>query len=546
MAHPTLLLALAAFAVRCAADMVAVTGATGKLGRHAVQQLVEQGYSVRCLCRSAPTKPSRGEDATAGEVAAWLATLPGVEVFQGQVTEKEKVMELLRGCSACLALHGAKRYTEPEDLLPWVDESTDANHGKQVNCEAVGYLLDAAVANGSMSKRTSTCCKRLVRVTGKGEDPWSPFSILINGLGSMAKAWNQEGERRLRGQSQVDYTIIRPGYMGKVDATLDDEVSLALADDGGDLKVSAIPHRCVAELCVRCLAYPNAARATLVAMTQPGDGPRPRRAMQGPLLLVVLFAFCNVAGAEDAASCEGDDPALLQSKQTRSLGNLSLQNVQLHSLPIPPTTCAHCCWQDGEEVPCLDVEGCAARGPQKGKYAIVLSLVGAAVQSANETRFRYFASMRAAAKLAGADILLLVDKRNSATLSPFVLKLVQDKELKLLLVDWEVPPQMTWTNSKVPWCGRQDFIRLHVLGLQGYDAAAYYDTDVEFRGDITPMLKCAATGKFLSSSGGIGEPLNVGFFALRPDNRLLSAALALAEIGFDKQTSELRIPGGGI
>ena len=40
--------------------------------------------------------------------------------------------------------------------------------------------------------------------------------------------------------------------------------------------------------------------------------------MQGPLLLVVLFAFCNVAGAEDAASCEGDDPALLQSKQTRS------------------------------------------------------------------------------------------------------------------------------------------------------------------------------------------------------------------------------------
>ena len=66
------------------------------------------------------------------------------------------------------------------------------------------------------------------------------------------------------------------------------------------------------------------------------------------------------------------------------LGNLSLQNVQLHSLPIPPTTCAHCCWQDGEEVPCLDVEGCAARGPQKGKYAIVLSLVGAAVQSANE------------------------------------------------------------------------------------------------------------------------------------------------------------------
>lgn len=302
MAHATLLLTLAAFAVRCAADMVAVTGATGKLGRHAVQQLVEQGHSVRCLCRSAPTTPSKGEDATAGEVAAWLATLPGVEVLQGQVTEKGKVFELLQGCSACLALHGAKRYTKPVDLLPWVDESTDANHGKQVNCEAVGYLLDAAVANG---------CKRLVRVTGKGEDPWSPFSILINGLGSMAKAWNQEGERRLRGQSQVDYTIIRPGYMGKVDATLDDEVSLALADDGGDLKVSAIPHRCVAELCVRCLAYPNAACATLVAMTQPGDGPRTwepllekvapdRREFPGPELLGEHYAAVRTALAAGA------------------------------------------------------------------------------------------------------------------------------------------------------------------------------------------------------------------------------------------------------
>ena len=41
--------------------------------------------------------------------------------------------------------------------------------------------------------------------------------------------------------------------------------SLALADDGGDLKVSAIPHAAVADLCVDVLGYPNAARATLCA-----------------------------------------------------------------------------------------------------------------------------------------------------------------------------------------------------------------------------------------------------------------------------------------
>ena len=37
----------------------------------------------------------------------------------------------------------------------------------------------------------------------------------------------------------------------------------------------------------------------------------------------------------------------------------------------------------------------------------------------------------------------------------------------------------------------------------GYDAIAYYDTDIEFQGDISPVLKCAASGKFLSTNGGV-------------------------------------------
>ena len=52
-----------------------------------------------------------------------------------------------------------------------------------------------------------------MRVTGKGETPWSFFSILINLLGSHAKAWNYEGEQLLRASS-LDYTIVRPGVMG--------------------------------------------------------------------------------------------------------------------------------------------------------------------------------------------------------------------------------------------------------------------------------------------------------------------------------------------
>ncbi|CAE8631867.1 unnamed protein product [Polarella glacialis] len=246
---------------------VAVIGATGKLGRHAVQKLVQQGCSVRCLVRCAPSsaaKPSNAQNATSAEVAAWLTTLPGVELVEGDVTDRQCVMELLRGCSACLALHGARRTTKLSDLLPWVDATREPAHAKQVNYEGVRHVIEAARASGT--------CKRIVRVTGKGETPWSIFSILINGLGSMAKAWNYEGERLLRACDDIDYTIVRPGYMGQVDAQLEG-ASLVLADNGGDLKVSGIPHSSVAQLCVRCLDFPNAARSTLCAMTAPkGQG----------------------------------------------------------------------------------------------------------------------------------------------------------------------------------------------------------------------------------------------------------------------------------
>ncbi|CAE7686134.1 unnamed protein product, partial [Symbiodinium pilosum] len=60
------------------------------------------------------------------------------------------------------------------------------------------------------------------------------------------------------------------------------------------------------ELCVRSLAYPNAARATLVAMTTPGAGPRSwdpllekvapdRRSFPGPELLGEHYAAVRTA-----------------------------------------------------------------------------------------------------------------------------------------------------------------------------------------------------------------------------------------------------------
>ena len=50
--------------------------------------------------------------------------------------------------------------------------------------------------------------------------------------------------------------------------------------------------------------------------------------MQGPLLRAILCVFCALVGAEDVGSCEGDGPALLQSKQQRSFLGLLLNHSE--------------------------------------------------------------------------------------------------------------------------------------------------------------------------------------------------------------------------
>ena len=182
----------------------------------------------------------------------------------------------------------------------WRDPTLDAAHAKNVNYRGVENIIGAARASGT--------CKRIVRITGKGETPWSAFSILLNFMGSMAKAWNYEGERLLRGCDGLEYTIIRPGVM-RGDASDLAAASLALADNGGDLKVASIPHDAIADLCVRSLSYPNAGRSTLCAMTVPtGEGaddwaPLLRRvradsrSFRGDDLLKEHFTAVRVGGA---------------------------------------------------------------------------------------------------------------------------------------------------------------------------------------------------------------------------------------------------------
>ena len=253
---------------------VAVIGATGRLGRITVQQLVDQGVECKILLRQKPTGTVPPPNALTGdsskeEVTAFLTSLKGVEVVQGDVGNVNALTELLSDCEACLAVYGSTRRSKLSDIWDKTVED-DPTHAKQINYQGVANILKAAEA--------SSVCQRIVRITGKGEEPTSFFSVLINMLGSMAKAWNYEGELLLRGQTSVDYTIVRPGVMGEEGP---EGKVLTLADNGGDLKVAKIRYADIAALCIESLKYPNAARTTLTAVTvEQGQGEE----SWGPLL----------------------------------------------------------------------------------------------------------------------------------------------------------------------------------------------------------------------------------------------------------------------
>lgn len=197
----------------------------------------------------------------------------------------------------------------------------------------------------------------------------------------------------------------------------------------------------------------------------------------------------------------------------------------LHNLSATRPGCRGCCNSGAQIVDCLNVEKCAASWqPEKGKFALVLSHWG----PPSESMLQSIRSMKAAAAAANwADILLVMLQKDADRISPKIQKLLDRWEIKLHVVDWDVPPDSMFYPEH-DWCGHQDLIRLHVLALDAYDAVAYYDADCEFQGDITPVLRCAATGKLLTTNGGVGESLNVGFIAVRPDRRLLEAARLFA------------------
>lgn len=246
---------------------------------------------------------------------------------------------------------------------------------------------------------------------------------------------------------------------------------------------------------------------------------------------VLLLSQIGSVGAVGAVGAGAKRSSLIRYEISPAASLLTAQSEPVQ--PVQPVQhsahseieCSDCCNDGQKNVPCADVEECAKTAPNTGKYALILSYVGKMGLEA----LPFLESAKAAAELANkADILILMMKSDAVTMNISVRQKLQEQGVQVHVVDWALPPSMKYIKQQ-NWCGQKDFIRLHALGLDSYDAVAYFDNDIEFQGDITPVLRCASAGNFLTTNGGLGEALNVGFFALKPHRLLLQAAEEFAK-----------------
>ncbi len=230
---------------------IAVIGPTGKLGREFITELNRNNVKIKILNRHYYNT----SNIDSYDIIKYYNTLKNIEIINGDINNQDSLVELLKDCNTCVALHGSNRITKFSDFFTY--NYNDLTHPVNVNYRGIKKLIIAA-------NKTNTC-RHIIRISGNGENPFSFISIIINFFGSMTKPWNYAGEYLLRNNKYgIDYTIIRPGIM-----TYDDDkyFSYKLSDNGKKIPVSKISYNSIAKLCFNCISNPNVKNTTLTAMT---------------------------------------------------------------------------------------------------------------------------------------------------------------------------------------------------------------------------------------------------------------------------------------
>lgn len=220
-------------------DMILVTGATGRTGRHIVKYLLDLGFKVRVMSRSATrAREMLAADGIAADV---------VEITEGDVADRAAVAQALKPSAK-----GAK-----------VSRLIFAAGGdKAVYRDVNGLAPQLFAEEGAQQDLAQLILVSAAWVTR----PWSATSLIINtAFADVPMGWHLRGEDALRRSSGIDFVIVRAGRI------VDDGPKAALGvkigqGDRFSFMEGGQPGMCpvtLAETCVQSLLLGSGMRATI-------------------------------------------------------------------------------------------------------------------------------------------------------------------------------------------------------------------------------------------------------------------------------------------
>ena len=210
---------------------IAISGASGKTGFRIAEEAVKSGFEIRLLVRQNSKLPN----SISAEDQAIIS-----------LSNEETLDKGLSGCNSLIIATGAK---------PSIDLTGPARIDafgvqKQIeSCKRVGVKRVILVS--------SLCAGRLIH-------PLNLFGLIL--------IWKRLGERSLE-NSNLDWTVIRPGGLNENEENLDREI---VRFSGPDVQQDAyIPRRLVARCCIDTLKVPSSI-GKIIEITSGTDNKRLR------------------------------------------------------------------------------------------------------------------------------------------------------------------------------------------------------------------------------------------------------------------------------
>lgn len=214
---------------------ILVAGASGRSGSYIINELRQEGRTIRSMTRSA-----------AGAVERLGADFEDMNWIEGDAKDADRMMEIMDGVDLVISVIGSREREGP-------------NGPEFVDWEGVRNLVDAAVAAN---------VEHFVLLTALGaSDPDHPLN---KALGDALK-WRFKGEEYLRA-SGLAYTIVRP--VGLVhDPAPDKGIYIAQGDKWRDMARGTIYYGDLAAILIGAVGNPDAFNKTIEVANREGIVP---------------------------------------------------------------------------------------------------------------------------------------------------------------------------------------------------------------------------------------------------------------------------------